>query len=1038
MQIEQLARLLDDPDQANSWFASLRIEDTAKARENLACLASLGLPLDLLAALAQSLEQFLPVCSDPDMALNNLERLFRASRSPLALGGLFERDPTSLQTLIRIFSTSQFLSDQIIGDPESFELLRITDGQPAARQFLIDEIVSEIGALNDETTMLRALRRFKRREILRIAYGDLIREQNIETVSRQISFLADALIEASLQAALKVLTARFGQPLVKSPGQPGATPARFTILALGKLGGTELNYSSDIDLMFLYDGEGNTSGAKSITNREFFDRVGQRMVKLLSEPTDLGAPYRVDMRLRPEGSQGPLVVSLEGAMNYYDVLGRTWERQAFVKARTAAGDRELGEKFLARLGPWIYRNYLNRADITGIRALKRRIERRAQREGGDDTNVKTGHGGIRDIEFVIQFLQLLNGGDLVDIRTGNTLDAIRALESVGCLTLQERSILEENYNFLRKLEHRLQIMFDLQTHSMPTDERELAKLAWRMGFTDQEDLSALDAFKVEYHERTELNRKILDHLLHDAFPDDEEIAPAVDLVLDPDPTADTIDEVLADYGFHDPQNAYDSLMTLSTERVRFLSTRRCRHFLAAISPQLLEVIAQTPDPDSTLVNLSQVSDSLGGKGVLWELFSVNPATLNLYVRMCASSPYLSNILISNPGMIDELMDSLMLDKLPGFEVLEQMMNDLCRGAEDIFPILHSFKNLLHLRVGVLDILGKKDLVARHGALSDVAEVCLHQIARREYRGLISRFGEPRLEDGQPCDLIILAMGKIGGREPNYHSDLDLVFLYEGEGTTHTDGRNKQGSSTSNQHFFGQLGQRIVKAVNELGPYGRLYELDSRLRPTGKNGALAVSLAEFTRYYTSGEGQLWERQALCKARPIFGASETRRKTEEAIYTALTCQSWQPEFAREIRAMRARIEEGATTNNLKRGPGGTVDIEFLVQTLQLKHAAEDRALLAPGTLMALEKLHERGHLSAEDFQHFHSTYEFFRIVEARLRLMNTTARHDLPESRTEVEKLAYLLDYADSATLLKECRQRARETRRRFDKLMAAVG
>lgn len=1038
MTVSDFTKLAENSSEASEWLSQLKIVDVARGRENLNSFVRLNLPLDLQAFLCSKLAEALPGCSDPDMALNNLERLFTRSRSPLSLAATFERDTSSLNTLVRIFSTSQSLSDQIVTDPESFELVRITDGQPAARQYLVDEIVAEVNALHEEQAIMKALRRYKRRETLRIAYGDLICNQNIETVTRQISFLADALIEAAVQAAFKLVSLRFGKPAARSSRNGRSGSPRFTVLALGKLGGSELNYSSDIDLMFLYDGDGNTDGEKSITNKEYFERVGQRLMKLLTEPTELGTPYRIDMRLRPEGSHGPLINSLEGALHYYDIMGRTWERQAFVKARTCAGDTALGDEFLQKLEPWIYQRYLSRADITGIKALKRRIEKRATAAGAADANVKTGHGGIRDIEFVIQFLQLLNGGDLPQIRTQNTLEGIRTLEEVGCLTLQERTILKDNYSFLRKLEHRLQIMFDLQTHSLPADPHERTKLALRMGYSDSPQDAALDQFQADFAEKTEINRKILDHLLHDAFPDEEITAPSVDLVLDPEPTADSIDEVLSDFGFHDPKTAYENLMALTRERVRFLSTRRCRHFLAAIAPQLLEAISQTPDPDSTLVNLSQVSDSLGGKEVLWELFSANPATLHLYVRLCAGSPYLSNVLISNPGMIDELMDSLMLDRLPSRRSLEEMLLELCRGAEDIMPILHSFKNLMHLRVGVLDTLGKKDLGGRLQTLSDVAEVCLHQIVFREYRQLVARFGEPRLADGKPCDLIILGLGKIGGAEPNYHSDLDIIFVYEGNGHTVLDARSRGGSSTTNQHFFGQLGQRIIKSVNELGPYGRLYELDPRLRPTGKSGPMAVTLEDLYNYHAKGQGELWERQALTKARPIFGSADGCESANKTIREAITCQPWKSSDADEIRKMRARMEETASKNNIKRGPGGTVDIEFVVQMLQMKHLSESPEILVPNTLDGLRLLYEKGYLAKEDHDHFVKAYEFLRMVEARLRLMNTTARHDLPEERLEVAKLAYLLDYADPATLLKECRQMTRETRRRFDQIFAAAG
>ena len=515
---------------------------------------------------------------------------------------------------------------------------------------------------------------------------------------------------------------------------------------MGKLGGCELNYSSDIDLIFLYDGEGKTNGPRPVGNHEFFEHLARELVRLLTENTELGTAYRVDLRLRPDGQRGPMVMDLPAMLTYYDVRGRTWERQAYIKARPVAGDLDLGKQFLAQLSPWIYRRYLSRADIGGIKALKRRIE---QKVHGDDQvrDVKVGHGGIRDIEFVIQFLQLLNGGDLPQLRTGNTLEAMARLEQCGCLTNQERALLGENYNFLRKIEHRLQILFDLQTHMMPADDAELRKLALRMGYEDRPRPTglprpALESFLADYREKTSFNRKILDHLLHDAFSDDEQTEAEADLVLDPDPQPELIEAVLSKYHFRDVKQAYKNLMALSEEKIRFLSTRRCRHFLAAIAAQLLEEVGATADPDAALVNLDQVSDSLGGKGVLWELFSFNPPSLRLYVELCAYSPHLSGILTSNPGMLDGLMDSLVLDRLPSREGLQETLKELCWAAEDIEPILHSFKNDQQLRVGVRDLLGKEDIQATTGVLSDIAEVCLAQIAAAEYQKLIGQVRPP--------------------------------------------------------------------------------------------------------------------------------------------------------------------------------------------------------------------------------------------------------------------------------------------------------
>ncbi len=447
---------------------------------------------------------------------------------------------------------------------------------------------------------------------------------------------------------------------------------------------------------------------------------------------------------------------------------------------------------------------------------------------------------------------------------------------------------------------------------LPANDEELRKVALRTGYRNANGNDALSEFRRDFQERTGLNRQILDHLLHDAFKDDPRTDPEVDLVLDPAPGQQQIENILGPYGFEDIPHAYNNLMELSSERIPFLSTRRCRHFLASISPSLLKAIAQTPDPDATLVNLSRVSDSLGGKGVLWELFSFNPPSLNLYVRLCAASPYLASILTSYPGMLDELLDSLMLDKLPSFDTLKATLDDLCRTAEDIAPMLHAFKNTEHLNVGVRDILGKEDIQATTAALSDVAEVCLQKVVATQYQRLTKKYGEPRIGTGADsgrCELTIIGMGKLGGREPNYHSDVDIMFLYEADGNTVHTRNSKRGQTTSNQHFFGELGQRIVKAISDHGPYGRLYESDPRLRPAGKSAPLAVSFDEFLRYHDEGAGQLWERQALCQSRPVSGSPEVRDRVKSVIRHVVTNHPWKPVYAAEIRDMRYRMQEGA---------------------------------------------------------------------------------------------------------------------------------
>jgi glutamate-ammonia-ligase adenylyltransferase len=490
--------------------------------------------------------------------------------------------------------------------------------------------------------------------------------------------------------------------------------------------------------------------------------------------------------------------------------------------------------------------------------------------------------------------------------------------------------------------------------------------------------------------------------------------------------------VLGRHGFRDVAAAHRALVGLGEERVRFLSTRRCRHFLAAIAPRLLAAIGRTPDPDATLGNLAAVSDSLGGKGVLWELFSFNPASLDLTVKLCSSSPFLARLLVGNPGMIDELLDSLLIERLPTPAALEASLEELCRNAVDAEPILHAFKASQQLRVGVRDILGREDAERVTGALSAIAEAVVRVVVARERSRLVDRLGEPLARDGGPAQAVVLAMGKFGGREMNYASDVDVVFLYDHDGESSP--RRRGAAGTSNAHFFGELAQRTMRVFNAFGPQGRLFEMDSRLRPSGRSGPAALPLDEFARYFAAdGPAAVWERQALVKARAVLGPPEAVARLEAIRVAAAFEHPWTAEDVEAIRRMRYRMEQGARTSNLKRGPGGVVDIEFVVQVLQLVHGGREPRLRTTETLAGLGLLHEAGHLSAERFTFLERAYRTLRSIEGRLRLLDAAARHDFPATPEEQRKLAHLLGYDRPDLLVQDVQSITSRTRAEFERI-----
>ncbi len=1058
----QLRQWLDEPSPANEWLRHGGIRDQRQAVEAVVAIGEAGVPFDVLAEMSTHFGDELAQAADPDQTLANLKDFFLNARSPREIATLLAGDSAGIPALLRVFDASQPLSKLLIRAPETIASLLRIEEQPVADANYAVDLATEIEAAEGDLELAaERLRACKRREILRIAYGDLIGNHRPDVVMDRISYLADTICAAAVQAARAHLLTQYG-----TPRRPGGQQVRYALLGWGNLGGKELDYSGDLDLVFLYESDGKTSGPKFVSSDEYHVRLTQLVIKLLSESDDVGAAYQINLRLLPFGDNSPPALSADDLWTYYDTQGRTWERLAYVKARPVAGDLDLAQELVDRLQPWVYRRYLSQAHIASIQAIKRHIERHVEAtdEFANLSDVRNGRGGIHDIEYVIQFLQLLNGGDLPEIRTPNTLAALSGLQQQGCLTLEERSRLEKNYLFLRTIEHRIQILFDLRRHTLPEEGEALRRLAVNsLPAGKDTDVDAVSTLQAQYEAATKQNRTILDRLMHDAFGDAEGPEPEVDLVLDPEPSAELKRSALEPYGFQNQPAAYEHLMQLAAENVPFLSSLRCRHFLAAIAPKLLRTIAATPHADDTLANLSRVSASLGGKGVLWELFSTNPALMDLYVRLCAACPYLSGILISNPGMLDDLIDSLILDRLPTWQQLYEELVDLCQGAEDIEPILHGFKNSMHLTVGVRDILGKEDVRATTATLSDVAEVCLQKVILNEYHKLAVKFGIPASpvsakaepltalarpdqghldEVGLPqeqgdCELVVLGMGKFGGREPNYHSNLKVIFVYEVDGHTRHPQRSRGKETTTNKHFFGELAQRVLRFINRFGPWGRLYEIDAQLRPSSHGITLAISRDELGALFQRGDNGLWERLALCKARPIFGSRTVRQQVLDVVHNVIRAATWTGASASSIQDMREALEETATKQNLKRGPGGTVDVEFTVQMLQLRHAAEHPEILVPGTLRAIDALLDARILETTAAEYLASSYRFLRSVEARLRLMDTTARHDLPADDAELAKLAYLLNVPSGQEVVQRCQYYTVENRKHFERLFAAA-
>ena len=489
--------------------------------------------------------------------------------------------------------------------------------------------------------------------------------------------------------------------------------------------------------------------------------------------------------------------------------------------------------------------------------------------------------------------------------------------------------------------------------------------------------------------------------------------------------------MLARYPFRDPNKAFANLSQLARESVPFLSSRRCRHFLASIAPELLRAVAETPDPDEALTQLERVSASLGAKAVLWELFSQNRPILKLYVELCAGSPFLSGLLINNPGMIDELLDSLVLDQPRTADELRAELAELCRGASDPDPILHSFQDKEFLRVGVGDLLGKSDVRVTTAALSDVADTVLNQVVELVEPEVRAKFGEPQSPGSVGrCCYVLIGLGKLGGREISYHSDLDLLLVYDSDGATTL--------GEANSLYFTELAQRVIRRMSQLGPMGRLYAVDMRLRPTGKSGSLVLPLAEFRRYFEGPNCQLWEHQSLGRARVVRGDGAFAQVVMSAVHDAMLAKPWTSRLADEIQGMRKKLEATANPRSLKRGPGGIVDVEFVVQLLQLKYGRIHRDILEPNVWDALDAIECVGLLGIDDSQALRSGYSFLRSVEARLRIVTDRPLTEVPENVDDRSKLSRRLGFDSPGKFLAELSRVTADIRVRYSTITVREG
>ena len=783
---------------------------------------------------------------------------------------------------------------------------------------------------------------------------------------------------------------------------------------MGKLGGGELNFSSDVDVIFLCENdEGETSGGRKGKTgaREFFSAIGQKIIHAMGDVTEEGFVFRIDLRLRPLGANGPLVQSLDSAMLYYESWGQCWERAAMIKARPVAGAIELGTQFLKELEPFIYRRYLDYTTVDELRHMKERIENELLTGDEKARNLKLGYGGIREVEFFTQALQLVNGGYEPGLRGPSTLPALAELAKRKFISIEERDKLIEAYRFLRQAEHKVQIVQEGHVHSIPEGKEEEQAYARRLGYARRGQLGERELFWRDHRRYTNTVRNVFDRLFYSAQKEIESGGASAEGAiwndLDNEPV---ITKQLAKVGFANPERAYEHLLAVRDgESFSPPSPKRLK-VMRTLGPALIAEIAQSGAPDQALFNLASFSHGIGGRTGFLTLLAEKPETMRLLITLFADSQFLTDLFLKRPELIDTLIrvDLTRIDKAKDDMLAELRYNFAAiDGIEDKLNALRRYRNEEFIRIGLHDLGGSIEFLNVLRQLSDLAEACVQVALDLTLVELSDKFGA--VPNGR---FAVLGGGKIGAREIDYNSDLDLVFIYEAGEEAQTHG-GTQGRLPAHE-FYVRVGQRLPTYLAAPTEEGIAYKIDMQLRPSGKAGPVVCSLDAYREYHQS-TSQLWERQALIKTRCIAGDASLGKTVESVIEQGAYSTGLTREGVGEIHHLRMRMErelagEDESRFNLKKGRGGLVDIEFLTQMLQLAHGNRIAAVRQRETLAALNALAAAKILKQREYRLLSDGYLFLRQLDHRLRLERDQSLDAFDAEPGRLEGIAKALGYS----------------------------
>jgi len=943
-----------------------------------------------------------------------------APEQAAAVDGMFARFPRARTILLGIAEASPFLFDLVRAD--GARALRLLECEPERHLAeLIEDTCRGAAAAAGEPDMMQLLRRMKSEAALLIALCDIGGVWAVMRVTTALTELAVAAVQAALRFVLRQEAAR-GRLSPSNLDAPEDNSG-LVVLAMGKMGAGELNYSSDIDLIVFFDPAAPTL-APDIEPAPFFVRVTQAMARLLQQRTGDGYVFRVDLRLRPDPSSTQVAISTEAALHYYEREGRTWERAAMIKARPCAGDARAGEALVAEIAPFVWRKHLDFAALADVHDMKRQMQTyRGQSEiAVEGHNVKVGRGGIREIEFFAQTQQLIAGGRHPELRVRPTLDALRVLASSNWITLEARDQLTAAYGFLRRVEHRLQMVADEQTHALPDDTEAVERFAAFLGYVSRaafaKDLLGHLNVVQEHYEK-----------LFEGDPTGTERLPAADYSAGPDDPR--LLEHLAALGFKKPLMVAETVRQWMAGDYRVFRSEATRNAFVEFVPALIDGLAHAEEPDSAVVAFDRFLQALQRGGRLISLLSQNRDLVALVALVLGAAPRLGDMLARQPQIMDGLIDPRFFGAMPDQRELSARLAVTLADAnsyEEFLDRLRLFGQESLFLIGTRILSGTVSAQQASVAFADVAEGIVHTV-----HGLVTeRFAAQhgRIMQQQTA---IVAMGRLGSREMTAASDLDLILLYDFD-AEHPDSDGAR--SLHGAHYFARFTQRLISAFTTRTNYGVLYEVDMRLRPSGRAGPVASHVKSFAEYQDR-EAWTWEHMALTRARVISAPPDFRAGIEKIIREVLTRPRDAGVVASDVAEMRRAIalEKGEDDVwDLKYAAGGLVDIDFIAQYLQLVHAAARPDILDVSTLRVLDNATRLGVLPQSAAETLRSATHLYHDLTQILRLC--VSESFKPESAGEdlLRLLARAGDAPDFSSLEARVKEAQSEVRRVFRTLV----